>query len=72
MPKIYSIFYQENRRYYPVLSQNRKYWLGGTRTEYLIFKTKAEAQKELRKIKKQNLPFSLDGVFEIKRVKLTT
>jgi len=68
--KKYTIFYRENETYYPVYRGNQKYWLGGSRMEWLLFNTKAEAEREAKKVKKQKSPFFEKGTIVVSMCKL--
>lgn len=68
--KKYSIFYIENDKCYPIYTQNGKYWLGGSRCEWLLFYTRAEAEKVARQIVKQKSPIFERGTVEVHLVKL--
>lgn len=69
--KRYSIFYKEKNEYCPVYIQNGKYWLGGSRCEWLLFYTKAEAEKVAKSVRQQKLPFFERGTICVWLVKLT-
>ena len=51
--KKYSIFYREDGVDYPIYSQGGKYWLGGSRCEWLLFYTKVEADRVAKDIRNQ-------------------
>ncbi len=65
--KKYTIFYHENGNYYQIYVQNGKYWLGGSRVEWLLFYKKAEAERVLKDIEKQNSPHFEKGSLKVER-----
>ena len=69
--KKYSIFYKENNRAYPVYVQNGKYWLGGSRCEWLLFYNKIEAERVAKDVRKQKSPFFARGIISVHLAKLT-
>lgn len=69
--KKYSIFYKENNKYYPIYVQNGKYWLGGSRCEWLLFYKKVEAEAVAKQIRKQTNPFFEKGTIDVYLAKLT-
>jgi hypothetical protein len=68
--KKYSIFYKENYKYYPVYIQGEKFWLGGSRLEWLMFKKKSEAEAVAKRVRKQKSPFFEKGTIEVHLAKL--
>ena len=68
--KKYTIFYKEGDRNYPVYIQNDKYWLGGSRADWLLCMTKAEAQRHAKKASKQKSPFFEKGTIFVSSCKL--
>ena len=69
--KKYSIFYTENSKNYPIYVQNEKYWLGGSRCEWLVFYTKPEAERVANKVRKQKSPSFEKGTISVHLAKLT-
>lgn len=67
----YTIFLEENGHYYPIYKQNNIYWLGGSRVEWLLFRTITEAKRELKQVKKQKSPYFEKGNITIKRCYLS-
>ena len=70
--KKYSIFYKENGREYPMYISDGKYWLGGSRCEWLLFYTKVEAERVAKKIRKQESPFFEKGTIKVSLAILTS
>ena len=68
--KKYSIFYKEGGKYYPIYLGNGKYWLGGSRMEWLVFYKKAEAEAVAKQVRKQNSPFFEKGTIEVHLARL--
>lgn len=68
--KKFSIFYKENDKYYPVYVSNNKYWLGGSRCEWLLFYTKAEGERVAKQVRKQKSPFFEKGTIGVYSAKL--
>ena len=66
----YTIFLEENNKFYPVYKQGEHYWLGGSRVEWLLFKTIADAKREFKKVIKQKSPYFEKGNIVIRRCKL--
>lgn len=69
--KKYSIFYKENNKEYPVYVQNDKYWLGGSRCEWLLFHTRVEAERVAKSVRNQKSPFFEKGTIFVHLAKLT-
>jgi hypothetical protein len=63
--KKYSIFFEEDNNYYPVLFADNKYWLGGSKCEYLLFSNKMAAETTLNKIRKQDKLFFNKGTLAV-------
>lgn len=68
--KKYTIFYKENGKYYQIYKQNDKYWLGGSRCEWVLFRTRAEAEAEAKIARKQTSPFFEKGTISVELCRL--
>ena len=69
--KKYGIFYKENNKEYSICFQNGKYWLGGSRCEWLLFYKKAEAERVAKDVRNQKSPFFEKGTIRVHLAKLT-
>ncbi len=68
--KKYSIFYVEGKNFYPVYEGYEKFWLGGSRVSWLLFHTKAEAERVARQVRKQKSPFFERGTIIVSLARL--
>ena len=68
--KKYGIFYKENNKEYSIGFQNGKYWLGGSRCEWLLFYTRIEAERVAKDVMKQKSPFFEKGAIRVHRARL--
>lgn len=66
----YSIFYRDGGKYYQIYQQNEKFWLGGSRVQWLLFHTKAEAERVAKVVRKQKSPLFERGTIEVHLAKL--
>jgi hypothetical protein len=66
----YSIFYIEGGKYYQVYQSGGVFYLGGSKCEWLLFSTKAEAKRVAKRVIKQKSPFFDKGQIVIKLVRL--
>jgi hypothetical protein len=70
--KQYTIFYRAGGNFYPIYKSKDTgiYWLGGSRMQWILFRTKSEATREAKLIKKQSRPFFEKGTIQVSLCRL--